>query len=315
MPRHLLAFLFLPVTLVAQPDATIHQEYRYQLPNPKLTWTPVAGLPSGLRLITETAELWGAPNEAGQYTFALQASNGAQLTLNLKVNALWNLSLTPPQATVGVAFSHSQVIGGGTPPYTFSASGLPSGLTISKAGVISGTPTNSGNYSATINVTDHQHNTLTLSYSLSVNALGIATTNLPPADPSKPYSQQLTAAGGTPPYTWSLLDDNSCPDVSQHPAAVSPDFQVPLVANYGGPLPLVGNLTADGILTVPVASSIRRNVLCAGRRHRWQQSEIMAAGGLAGAEPGFPRRQHRLHGWGSVHGRSSPGRDPGVRRR
>src|SRR5664279_728457 len=121
--RHLLFLLLATVTLKAQPDATIHQEYRYQLPNPKLTWTPVEGLPSGLRIIPESGELWGAPNEAGQYQFALRASDGSQLTVNLKVNALWNLSLTPPQAAVSVAFSHSQVVGGGTPPYSFSATG------------------------------------------------------------------------------------------------------------------------------------------------------------------------------------------------
>src|SRR5207245_1283823 len=110
-------FLF-PVSRAAQTEATIHQEFRYQLPNPKLKWTPVAGLPSGLRILPESAEIWGAPNEAGQYSFALQASDGTQFTLELKVNALWNLSLTPPQAAVGVAFSHTQVVAGGTPPYS-----------------------------------------------------------------------------------------------------------------------------------------------------------------------------------------------------
>src|SRR2546423_8960893 len=82
--------LFLPLTLRAQPEATIHQEYDYQLPKPALTWTPVQGLPSGLRIIPEDARVWGAPNEAGQYKFALRASDGTQITLDLKVNALWN---------------------------------------------------------------------------------------------------------------------------------------------------------------------------------------------------------------------------------
>src|SRR5215472_10377628 len=151
---HLLSLLLMPLTLGAQPDATIHQEYRYQLPNPKLNWTPVAGLPSGLRILPESGEIWGAPNEAGQFQFTLKGSDGSQLALNLRVNALWNLSLTPPQAAVGVPFSHSQVVGGGTPPYTFAAAGLPPGLSISKGGLISGTPSKAGSYSGNVTAAD-----------------------------------------------------------------------------------------------------------------------------------------------------------------
>src|ERR1044072_1300609 len=202
----LLVLFVSPLILTAQPDATIHQEYRYQLPNPKLNWTPVAGLPSGLRILPESGELWGAPNEAGDFQFDLRGSDGSQLTVNLKVNALWNLSLTPPQAAVDVVFNHSQIVGGGAPPYDFSATGLPPGLSISRAGVISGTPTKAGSYSAAIVAADHAGNRLSLPYSLKVDALGIATKSLPPLDPGKPYSQQLVAAGGKPPYRWSFAE-------------------------------------------------------------------------------------------------------------
>lgn len=37
-----------------------------------------------------------------------------------------------------------------------------------------------------------------------VNPLTITTTSLPAAAPGSTYSQQLTATGGIPPYTWSL---------------------------------------------------------------------------------------------------------------
>jgi len=43
---------------------------------------------------------------------------------------------------------------GGTPPYTWSASGLPTGLTISTSGVISGTPTVRATYSVTATARD-----------------------------------------------------------------------------------------------------------------------------------------------------------------
>src|SRR5260370_23783595 len=197
MPGHLLLLLLLPLTLWAQPEATIHQEYAFQLPKIAATWTPGEGLPSGLRIIPEDARIWGAPNGAGQYKFALHASDGSKITLDLKVNALWNLSLTPPQAAVGVPFSHPQFIGGGVAPYSFSASQLPPGLKISTDGLISGVPTIAGSYSALISVADKQGNNLNLPYELSVNAIGIVTSELPPAKVGADYPpQQLTAAAG-----------------------------------------------------------------------------------------------------------------------
>src|SRR5260370_29136540 len=156
MPKYLLVLLLLPWALRAQSEGTIHQEFSYQLPKPALTWTPVDGLPSGLRMIPEDARIWGAPNEAGQYKLPLRASDGTQITLDLKVNALWNLSLTPPQAAVGVRFFHAQVIGGGAPPYSFSASQLPAGLKMLPDGIISGVPTQPGAYSALISLAHKQ---------------------------------------------------------------------------------------------------------------------------------------------------------------
>ena len=54
-------------------------------------------------------------------------------------------------ATESVAYSASLVATGGTPPYTWTASGLPAGLTCSATGLVSGTPTVNGNF--TIGVT------------------------------------------------------------------------------------------------------------------------------------------------------------------
>jgi hypothetical protein len=58
---------------------------------------------------------------------------------------------TLPAGTVGAAFSQTLTATGGTAPFTFSFSGsLPPGLTLSQAGVISGTPTAAGSFSFTV---------------------------------------------------------------------------------------------------------------------------------------------------------------------
>ena len=59
-----------------------------------------------------------------------------------------------PAATVGESYGHRVRATGGTAPYTFEATGLPDGLTMSAEGEISGTPTEAGEASVVVKVTD-----------------------------------------------------------------------------------------------------------------------------------------------------------------
>ncbi|MGA7148606.1 MAG: putative Ig domain-containing protein, partial [Microbacterium sp.] len=60
-------------------------------------------------------------------------------------------SPVPPDATLGASYSHT-FVAGGIPPasYSVTAGAVPIGLTLSSAGVLSGTPTVGGNYSFTV---------------------------------------------------------------------------------------------------------------------------------------------------------------------
>ena len=68
------------------------------------------------------------------------------------------VSGTPASGTVGLAYTHTFSASGGTGPYTWSvtAGTLPSGLTLSSAGVLSGTPTasNGAGVSVTVRASD-----------------------------------------------------------------------------------------------------------------------------------------------------------------
>lgn len=72
-----------------------------------------------------------------------------------------------PGGTVGVAYSETISASGGTGPYTFAVSSgsLPPGLTLSSAGLLSGTPTTAGSYSFTVKAADTNSNTGTQPYS------------------------------------------------------------------------------------------------------------------------------------------------------
>jgi hypothetical protein len=75
--------------------------------------------------------------------------------------------------TVGVATSLTVTATGGTTPYTWSATGLPAGLSIaSGTGVISGTPTTSTTYSVTVTATDAAAKTGSATFSWTINPAG-----------------------------------------------------------------------------------------------------------------------------------------------
>jgi len=115
-----------------------------------------------------------------------------------------------PEGTAHSVFpSTTATATGGSGTYTWSATGLPTGMTIGAAtGVIGGTPTVSTASLVTVQVTATDSNSVTASrsYSFAVNpALSITgPTSLPSGTLNSPYiATTVTATGGTGNYTWS----------------------------------------------------------------------------------------------------------------
>jgi Zn-dependent metalloprotease len=128
------------------------------------TWTLTAAKNLGAgdcTLFNRTKDAWNAvsvPAQTGDPT----CTTGGALTLNNPGNQT---------GTVGVATSLQLVASGGTTPYTFSATGLPAGLSInSSSGLISGTPSTATTYSVTATVTGG--GTASQSFSWTINPAG-----------------------------------------------------------------------------------------------------------------------------------------------
>jgi len=182
---------------------------------PSLTWT-ATGLPAGLTC-SAAGVISGTPTASGDFsvnatvTDSFSPANVASKLLSLKVYAALAITTTSPlpEGKVGVAYPATTLVAtGGKTPLSWTATGLPTGLTCSAAGVISGTPTASGDFSVNATVTDSFSTPGSISKLLSLKvyaALAITTTSpLPDGKVGVAYpATTLVATGGKTPLSWT----------------------------------------------------------------------------------------------------------------
>jgi hypothetical protein len=141
-------------------------------------WSVSSGtLPTGLSL-TPAGVLSGTPTATGTSTFIVQVtgSGGQTVTQSLAVTIVNPLTITStsPLAAgiVGTSYSQTLAASGGATPYfwTVSASTLPAGLSLSSAGILSGTPTTAETSNFTVQITDNGGLTATQAFSVTISS-------------------------------------------------------------------------------------------------------------------------------------------------
>ncbi len=201
------------------PDDTINIAYNQVITAAKGTGTKslavsnVQNAIAGLNLTpgTNTLTISGTPTASGTMTFDVTATDqaGATTVGHYSINVNPAIVLNPatatlPADTVGVAYNQVIAASLGTGVKTLSVtvqSAVP-GLNVPAGGsgsiAITGTPTAAGTEKFTVTATDQVGATATLAYSITVNpAITLSPPALGPADVGNPYSQTITAAGGT----------------------------------------------------------------------------------------------------------------------
>jgi hypothetical protein len=171
-------------------------------------------LPNGVSLVDNgdsTATLSGTPaaGSGGTYTFTVKAINGvgaaALQTFTLTVDEAPSFTSANSTTFAQKEFGSFTPAAAGTPAPTITEWGtLPKGVTFS-SGKISGVPKNKGTFQVLLTASNGIGTNGTQIFTITVVGFGVTTTSLPAATVGTPYSQQLNAQGGLPPYKWNAV--------------------------------------------------------------------------------------------------------------
>ena len=180
-----------------------------------ITWS-AAGLPSWLTFNAGTATVSGtAPKQTGEHSFTITAANSAgkdsrKFTLRVKstvaeVTAPTIKTASLPNGTSGAIYN-ATLEADGTSPITWTASGLPEGLSLNTSGKLTGVPKVGGTFTVSLTASNSAGNdtkeyTLTIADNNKVNPPKITTETIPEATEEQEYSFQFVAEGKD--VTWS----------------------------------------------------------------------------------------------------------------
>lgn len=228
------------------------------------TWSVAAGsLPPGVTLNVSTGVFAGTPTVSGQFSFTAEVQDSSTPAEHASTALAINIASATPTAlstssagvgkgVVGQAYAGSFSANGGTSPYTWTlqSGSLPPGVAFNgSTGSLSGMPTTAGSYTLIVQAKDSSATPQTASASASIpigpaaTPLQITSTSLPAAHVGSAYSATLTAEGGAPPYSWSILSgslpaglslNGSTGTISGTPSAVgTASFEVSLTDSAG----------------------------------------------------------------------------------
>jgi P2-related tail formation protein/pimeloyl-ACP methyl ester carboxylesterase len=228
--------LSITTTAFSPPTATVGTGYVAQQAvsatggTTPYSWS-VAGQPNGMDINSSSGALFGTPTVPGTFNVTVmvhdsgnpQQTAAKALTLTVagatSTLSITTTSLSPPTATVGTAYAAQQAMAaiGGTTPYTWSASGLPNGMTINSTfGSVFGTPTVAGLFNFTVTVRDSGNPQQTASRALSITVAngggGITITSITPPSPvatSQSQNINVIGAGFQPNLTVDLLSNGT----------------------------------------------------------------------------------------------------------
>jgi hypothetical protein len=180
------------------------------------TWTVTAGaLPSGVALDPATGVLSGTPTVVGSFPFTVTATDSLGCRGSVAVTLVVGcptISVAPvalPNGTAGVAYpatTLTQTGGVGAVTWSVTNGALPAGVTLSPAGVLSGTSMVVGSFVFTATATDSNGCTGSRIYVLPILCPTVSLGALSPATATAgvAYAATLTQTGGVGATTFAV---------------------------------------------------------------------------------------------------------------
>jgi hypothetical protein len=258
----------LTITTTSLPNGTVGAAYNQTLAASGgaggNTWSVTTGaLPAGLSLSAAGA-ITGTPTTAGASNFTVQVKDSANttttqpLSITIAPPPLTITTTSLPNGTVGAAYNQTLAASGGAGGNTWSVTtgALPTGLSLSPAGAITGTPTAAGASNFTVQVKDSANTIATqpLSITIAPPPLTITTTSLPNGTVGAAYNQTLAASGGAGGNTWSVTTGALPAGLSLSPAgAITGTPTTAGTANFTVQVKDSANTTATQPLSITIA--------------------------------------------------------------
>ncbi|MFN8223990.1 MAG: Ig domain-containing protein [Gaiellales bacterium] len=184
----------------------------------------VGSLPPGLSVSADDGILSGTPTTVGDYTFYIElkscAGNVTQRQFTMAITEKFRIvNQNLPDGNINVAYGPIQLsTAGGAASGGWSIAGgtIPAGVTLSTSGVVSGTPTESGDFEFIAKAVQSSTTSDTTKFKLHVNAPlalngpgGLPVTKEPVPLNGKvatPFSWGVQAQGGKAPYSYSSTE-------------------------------------------------------------------------------------------------------------
>ena len=175
-------------------------------------------LPAGLNFAN--GAITGTPTAGGSFSISVTATDSAAggpymgtsvIALTVDPPSITLAPTTIPDGQIAAVYGQSVTASGGVSTYTYTLTSgrLPAGLALTLGGQLTGTPSESGSFSATITATDSATGSGPYTgsqvylFAITASTISISPT-LPNPQVGVAYDQQLSASGGTPTYSFDV---------------------------------------------------------------------------------------------------------------
>jgi Putative Ig domain len=256
-------------------------------------------LPPGLSL-SSSGTISGVPTQGGGYDFWVQLSDENppsaswctpktaerqfSITILQGLNILQN-SLNPKVATTNTAYSFQLTAeGGGSQTWSVISGALPAGMSLGSNGVVSGTPTATGDFTFKAQVTDGNRKdsetyTLTVVDPLKVSKAPSA------AEVGLPFEFTPNATGGRPGYVWAATQGTLPADLTLDPATGAIAGKPAAPGSYPLKLTVTDQLGLTATLDVPLVVAaklaITKRPLPAAKLGKAYKAKFRVTGGVS----------------------------------